>query len=139
MAEFVLEGADELRAKLRKLDDGAEIRKLIRQSIRTAAKPVLRLARALAPVDTGRLRRSIKLRSGRRSKKLISVLIRPGTRADLGVPQRASGYYPAHIELGTEFISERRYLRGAMDLKRADAIRTISSLIGGGIERMASR
>lgn len=144
--EFVIEGADELKQKLKELDGGREITKLIRQTVKTAARPVLSQAKRLAPVgETRRLRRTLKLRSGRRSKRLISAIVQTGTRSALGISSSAKGYYPTHVALGTKAkgrraaVPGRRFLRGAMDLERADAIRTISKLMGDGIERIASR
>ena len=144
--EFVLEGANELKQKLKELDGGREINNLIRRTVKTAAKPVLVQARRLAPVgETGRLRRTLKLRSGKRSKRLISAIVQTGTRAALGISSSAKGYYPAHVALGTKAKGKRaarpaqKFLRGAMDLERADAIRTISRLMGRGIESIARR
>jgi HK97 gp10 family phage protein len=138
---FQLEGVEDLVKQLRKLR-GTAIRKVYRQAVREAARPVLATAKQIVPVDTGRLKRSLKIRAGRRSRRIISVVVKPGTRSELGIAPDASGYYPAHIELGfrrgTTKFPGNRFLRDAILLERADAIRIISARVKEGIKR-ASR
>lgn len=137
---FTIEGVPELLAKLDKLQ-GAAMRKVYRQAVREAARPVLSTAKQIVPIDSGKLQRSLKIRAGKRSRKLIFVVVKPGTRSELGIPQAASGYYPAHVELGFKRGGKKfpgnRYLRDAILLERSDAIRTISARIKEGIERIA--
>ena len=63
--------------------------------------------------------------------------MRPGSRSELGIPPGAPGYYPAHIELGTEDLDEDPYLRDAMDENRESSIDILERRIGDGIERIA--
>lgn len=136
MARVVF-GFDELIKTLERLQRGREVPALIRSALREAGRPVQRRARQLAPEDEGSLSRSIKLRAGPRSRRFISVVVRPGTRSELGIPASASGYYPAHVELGTEHIEEDPYLRDAMDEQRDSAIHILSDRIGHGLVRLA--
>lgn len=134
---FQLKGVEELKRKLRKLR-GVEVRRAIRQAVRTAAKPVRDLARQIAPHDTGTLRRNIKVRSGKRSKKLISALVVPGLRSQLGIAENSKGFYPTHVELGTKRKRKEPaipYFRDAMKLQREESEKTIGDLIAKGIER----
>jgi HK97 gp10 family phage protein len=56
-----IEGTVELHHFLEKLP-AAVVKRIERQSLRKATKPTLDLARRLCPVDTGQLRRQIKIR-----------------------------------------------------------------------------
>jgi len=137
---FQLVGVEGLIQQLRKLR-GAAIRKVYRQAIREAARPVLATAKQIVPIKSRRLQKSLKIRAGRRSRRFISVVIKPGTRSELGIASDAKGYYPAHIELGfrrgTTKFPGNRYLRDAILLERFDAIRTIEARVKAGIERAA--
>jgi hypothetical protein len=135
---FQLENVDILIKQLRELK-GTAIRKVYRQAIREAARGVLATSKQIVLIKSGKLQRSLKIRAGKRSKRLISVVVGPGTRAALGIADDAPGYYPAHIELGfkrgTKKFPGNRFLRDAILLERADAIRTISARIKSGIAR----
>lgn len=137
---FQLVGVEELIQTLRKLR-GAAIRKVYRQALREAARPVLATAKQIVLIKSRRLQKSLKIRAGRRSRRFISVVIKPGTRSELGIAPDAKGYYPTHIELGfsrgTTKFPGNRYLRDAMLLERFDAIRSISARVKQGIERAA--
>lgn len=138
---FVLEGADQLRRTLRRLSEGREVRALIRKSLRMAAGPVLETSRLLAPFLSGDLRRSLKIRAARRSRKRIAVVVRPGTRAELGIPSTAKGYYPAHVAIGARGgrLKATRYLRDSMEQNRQGSIQILGTQIGKGIEAIAAR
>lgn len=138
MAQFILENAPALRRKLKMLGSSRQFRAVVRKVLPEAAKPVLQQTKALAPFETGQLRRSLRIRAGKRSRKLISVFIDPGTKADLGISADATGFFPAHLELGTKFFPEKRFMRRAMDMKRVSATAMISRQLGAGIERLAT-
>lgn len=135
VTKFQLKGVEELKKKLRKLR-GTAMRRALRQAVRAAAKPVRDLAKQIVLDDSGALRRSLKVKSGRRSKKLISAIIVPGTRAQLGIAENATGFYPTHIELGRKGKTQpNRFLRDAMELQRQDAIKDITKGVQDGIAR----
>lgn len=138
---FVLEGAEQLRQTLRQLKEGRAVRAVIRKSLRMAAGPVLETSRLLAPMLSGDLRRSLKIRAAKRSRKRIAVVVRPGTRAELGIPATAKGYYPAHVAVGARGgrLKATRYLRDSMEQNRQGSIQILGSSIGKGIEAIAAR
>lgn len=149
-AQFKLEGVEELIKKLRTLR-GAQMRKVYRQAMRAAARPVLATAKQIVPIGTSRLQRSLKIRALKRSKKLLGVQITPGTREQLGIPGSAKGFYPTHIELGYKRGFKKssrsvgrisrvkfpgnRFLRDAVLLERSSAIRIINARIKAGIAK----
>lgn len=134
---FKVKGVDELVKKFGRLR-GPTLRKVYRKAMRAAARPVLSTAKQIVRVASGKLRRTLKIRALKRSRKLIGVAIVPGTRSQLGV--EGSGFYPTHIAIGfkgrgggTKFPGNR-YLRDAVLLEENDAVRTISSQIKSGME-----
>jgi len=90
-------------------------RKVMRKSQRAAFKPVLKSAKANAPVRTGKLKKSLKLRALKRSRNRSGVFVRTGTRSELGIPENAKYYYPAHVELGHSDVAPVPFLRNAFD------------------------
>lgn len=139
-SSFKIQGVGKLILKLRRLR-GTAMRKVYRQAMREAARPVLATAKQIVPIDTGRLQKSLKIRALRRSRKLLGVQIAPGSRGELGISAGAKGFYPTHIELGfkgkggkTKFPGNR-FLRDALLLEKTDAIRIINARITAGIEK----
>ncbi len=133
-SSFQILGFEELVGKFRKLR-GPPMRKIYRQAMREAARPILSLAKSIVPIgETGNLQRSLKIKAIRRTRKLSGVKIEPGTRSELGIPTDAKGFYPSHIALGfkrgaiTKFPGNR-FLRDSLELGKADAIRTITNRI----------
>lgn len=70
---FKIEGLEELEKKLVEL--GKQSKKLMRKALRKAAKPTLSEAKALVPVKTGAVQRSLKIRSGKSGKGRVSIII----------------------------------------------------------------
>lgn len=74
-----VKGERETRNALGSLDNKVQ-RKYVRKALRAAARPVLSEARATAPVLSGKLRRAIRIRSGRNRKGSISMLVSLGRK-----------------------------------------------------------
>ncbi|MFQ5625591.1 MAG: HK97-gp10 family putative phage morphogenesis protein [Methyloligellaceae bacterium] len=91
-----------------------EAKKIMRKALRAGARPVLKQARQTAPRGSGALRRGIKLRSIKRTRKSIGVIVRLPKREELGIPADAKYYYPAAHEFGTKHIPAKRFLRAAL-------------------------
>ena len=103
-------GIKEVDAKLAKLPYTIQ-KKLIRKAMRKAAKPVVATARQLAPKDTGRLSRSIKVKALKRSRKTQHIVgVRIVTGKDLF---KGEYYYGGFIEYGTRYQPARSFLRRA--------------------------
>jgi HK97 gp10 family phage protein len=81
----------------------------LRAALRAATQPVLAAAKAKAPVDTGRLRKSLA----------TTVSTKQGrSHAAIGLKQSImgnSGWYGRMIETGTAKMPARPYLRPAFD------------------------
>lgn len=97
-----LEGFEELSRTFNSLARGVQ-GKIIRPALREGAKIVRDEAARRVPVDTGRLRKSLKVRALKRSRKFVGFQITTGTQDELGIKTPKSGkrnYYPFVIEYG---------------------------------------
>jgi HK97 gp10 family phage protein len=112
-------------------------RKVIKQSTRAAGKIVHARVKADAPVRSGALRKSIKLRALRRSRSAQGVRIITGDRKTLGIAAGATGYYPAAIEYGTRRTPARPFIRPAFEITKGAASMTLRRELAEGIEREA--
>jgi len=126
-------GDKALQRRLANMDVNLQ-KKFVRQAINRAMLPVKNKAQALAPVDTGRLRSSIKRRS--RTRRGISrAQVITGTRAELGIPVGSTGYYPAAIEYGTRKQPARSFMRKALTDLRGHVLKKTGELIDGYIRK----
>ena len=95
-----VEGIDDVNAKLVQLEKRVA-KQCIQKSLRAGAKIVQRQAIANVPVGTGNLKKSIKVRVGRRRKDgVVSIKV---VTAEWTMPQLTSykkHYYGAFVEFG---------------------------------------
>lgn len=113
--------------------------KMLQSAMREAMKPVLDAARAAAPRDTGNLARKIKLSSVRLRGKGKGIAVKTPTRAQLGIPKDAKGYYPAHQEYGTRRNPARPYMRPALLNNRARVLEALRAGLWKRLEPEVSR
>lgn len=135
MAAFIdisLLGDKELQTKFRLLPIKVQ-RKLLRQGMRKAGKLVRDEARRLVPVDTGALKKSLKVRAAIRKRGSFGARIMTGERAELGIDPGASGYYPAVVEFGSKTQPAQPYLRAAADAKRDEVFSIMRGAVRDGI------
>lgn len=88
-----------LAALDRKLRD-----KAIRQALREGAKAMAAAVRARSPVETGKLKKSVKVRAGKRRRDEISVLIH--------VTGDHDGPFVGAVEFGTRDQPANPFVRG---------------------------
>lgn len=117
---------------------------MFRQAFRDGAKVVQAAAKANAPHRTGALKRSIKVRSHRRSRVRFGVEVRTGTREELGIPADAPGYYPMSIETGWTFrggttVPARPFLRPAFDQNKEKVVEAIRKKLGAAVAKEWAR
>lgn len=105
-----------------------------RKSMRVAFKPVLSSAKSNAPVSSGNLKKHLKLRAVKRNRRIAGVVVRTGTREEMGIPANAKWYYPAHVELGHSNVAPVPYLRNAFDSNKDRVWRDFSTLLWGNIK-----
>lgn len=105
-------------------------RKFTRKALRAGAKVVQQEYKARVPVDSGALKRGIKVRAGQRSRKYLRINIITPERDKLGISADDKWYYPAVIEYGGvkkdgTVIPAQAPGRKALEAKEDEAIRTI--------------
>lgn len=124
MAEFdaQVEGITELTRILKELSGDKIAKKSLRAAIRKGAKPILQAARAFAPVDSGALEESIKLKAIRRTRTGFGVRI--STSASDNEYSGETFYGPMQ-EFGTAKMAPNPYLRPAFDTTKDEATRIV--------------
>lgn len=109
-----LEGLSQVKAKLDKLPE--DVDKKVADLINKTAINIQNNAKRLAPVDTGRLRSSIRIRFYRDN----------GPAADIYTDVE----YAAYLEFGTKRMSARPYMTPAWELERAKFEEALRSILG---------
>jgi len=113
--KFKIEGMRELERSLKKL--GKVPQKHVTSSSRKAMNIVLKESRATAPVDTGALKKGMKLKGERtrtKGKKVYQVVFDPAMNdvfQKKNKDGKVTGYYPVSQEYGF-FAKNGRYIPG---------------------------
>lgn len=109
----------------------------VRRGLRAGAKLIQASALRLVPEDTGALAGTIKVRSGRRRRGRINMIIVTGTRDELGIDSADPYYYPAVVEYGSEArnIPPTPFMADAADEKGQAAINRASRVMQLEIRR----
>ena len=126
--QFEIKGLEQL-AKNRKLLKKSFERNTLRTALRNAAKPVVTRAKAGAPVNTGKLKDSIR----------ASVKI---DRAGLGTARIGFGrdqFYGGFFELGSSQQAARPFLRPALEEAEPEILEAFVNSINKTIERTLKR
>ena len=124
-------GDAELQKLLNALPEKVQ-KKIMRQALREAAKVVAAEARARAPVGTGTLRDSIKVRAAKGKRGTIGAEVVTGEGYFQG-----KTFYGAFIELGTRKMGAKPFLRPAAAAARGRAIAVVAEAIRTRIEGVA--
>ncbi len=139
--DISLLGDTALAETLASLPEAME-RKVLTRAMRDGGKFLLPLTQAAAPVSAdprdphrGRLKATLKLRSLRRKKGRVGVAIQTGTRGELGLGPKDTGYYPAFRELGTRKLPPLPYMRGPLHTAREAVLAVLRQSVDAGIER----
>jgi HK97 gp10 family phage protein len=123
---FIITGFKEIDDKLKGLEKKVQ-KKVTRQAMRKGLKPVLSEARANAPVDTGELRKGIKIKSGKGSRRQITM----------NVQTTDPNYVGKFLEFGTRKMKAHPFMRPAYDTKGDQATAIALDELRKGVEREA--
>ncbi len=157
---MTLEGAKELDRKLNQL--GAKVaKKHLVKALRAGGKLILAATRAMAPVDTGRLKRSLVLRAGksRRSQHEKTVTVQPSSKKEPGLISYKLGsasvlgagrggraklsgrryFYPAVVEYGTAKRAGKPFMRPAFDSQGRPAVNAIMRSLRDAVEKEGAK
>lgn len=156
--DFPIEGATKLRKKLFAL--GPRIaKKVLRESIRPAAKLIQADAKSNVAVDTGALRKSIKVRALKRSRSRVGMTVTTNSTDNMF---KGKTFYGGFLEYGHRhgkrtneikraqkkkapaadlrpLVPARPFMKPAFDSNRDRAGQMIIANIRAGVEREASR
>ena len=111
-----IEGMEELKKQLKKLDRRVR-NNIVRSGMRAGASLVRREARSRVPVDTGNLKKNIKVSSRKRGEKITAK-----------VYIHQDGFYGRFIELGENPNQPARpFLRPAIDENQAQIIQAMKT------------
>ncbi|MEI6796615.1 MAG: HK97-gp10 family putative phage morphogenesis protein [Methanomassiliicoccales archaeon] len=116
-----IKGLDELAAKLQHL--GEEVRTKAKEEIMTSALEIESRAKELCPVDTGRLRSSIRTDSSTEGEELGATVF---TDVD----------YAPYIELGTSRMAAQPFLVPAVEQVAPQMIRNLETIIQNATEKV---
>lgn len=149
-----VEGFSDLNAALKQLTRATE-RNVLKRAARTAAEPMLEVAKSYAPVKTGKLRNAIALSVG-----LDDVGFRKRARAAFVATGSARGIkrtkgggdvvaqikvggrevpYASFVELGTVRITAHPFLRPAFDEKQAEALALLKETLTVEVRKATAR
>jgi hypothetical protein len=137
-----IRGLRKLQKTLKRMSDAdkKELRKAAKRETREAMRPLHRAARANAPVETGRLRKAVKLRAWKRPEPGevgIKVVVNPGRGRD----DPRGAYYGMMVEQGYiangTYVPGRYYLKRAYEAHHAGALRDLSGRLSKTIDQVA--
>jgi HK97 gp10 family phage protein len=120
---FNIRGADDLARTLKELGPRLA-RKHGQKAVREGLKPVLAEARRLVPVDTGALKRSLRVRN-KRSRRRDAV----------GAEVSATAPHAHLVEFGTVKMAPQPFLRVALDANRQEVLDRMAEQLARGIEQ----
>lgn len=125
-----LDGFGQLHRKLDRLEAKTG-KKVVRRALRTGAKLIHAEAKALVPVDEGELKRTLKVRAAKTSRRSKSFGVAVITDASaFEVPDAA---HHAAVEYGTADAAAQPYMRPAFDNKKAQALGVVTAEIKRGV------
>ena len=131
-------GDKQLAKAMKKLEFNVQ-KKISRKALRKTGKLLLTASKSLAPKNTGKLRKFLKVRAQKKKGvrgKEVAVVIRTGTRAEMGIPQgkdpatgRYRYYYPAGHELGNRKTKRKSFLRKPLKENEDRLIRALGQYL----------
>ncbi len=130
--QIKIDGAKELEKKLLSFEPKLA-RRIVRQTLRAAAKPILAAAKANVPVLTGALKESLKLRVMKKAKHRYGILVATAKGWFKG-----DTYYGAFVEFGTSKMAAKPFIRPAFDSEKENAERIIIDDLKQGIEQIGA-
>ena len=121
-----LEGFREVKAVFDNLPLKMQ-KKAVRPSLRAGAKVIHKDGKRRMAKLTGKNRKFFKVKSIKRSRQSIGVMIITGTREQLGIAGDDPFYYPAIQEHGSKNMKGDKAQTLALRTKRHEAIRAIGT------------
>ncbi|WP_442765105.1 HK97-gp10 family putative phage morphogenesis protein [Sulfurospirillum cavolei] len=124
-----IKGLEQLISKLNNLPEKLE-KKVIRAAVRKGAILVRDKAREKAPVKTGTLKKSIKIRSNKVANGIISFKIGPTNDKKKGTDV----FYGRFIEFGTSKMAAKPFMRPALDESETEVLNVVIDNVKSKLE-----
>lgn len=130
---LILTGSDDLRRKLAGLKD-KDVKAAVRKGTRAGAKLMAAETRKAAPSKSGLLRKSIKVRALKRSRKRIGHMVA------VKLPDGAVKVpYAGFVEFGTKRMKAVEFAKDAAKDSGEQALRQVCEEAAAEIERRAAK
>lgn len=127
---FDIKGLDKLIKDLKQLEPKVQ-KKVVRKTLREGSKVIHREIKSnTVPVDSGDLRKSIKVRAGKRKRNTISVTIQTSDKENVFTGDQ---YYGAFQEFGTSKMPGKHYMEKAFNSKEEEAKAKMMDILAKGI------
>lgn len=143
MAEFKhISGMAELARKLEGMAANVQ-RNTLRKAVSSGAAIIRNEAKALAPVDTGEMRRDIQMKRERTPDSQIAtyaVYVRSGKKSRLAGRARnveRDSFYWRFVEFGTSKMAAQPFMRPAFNAKKEEAAEQIKATLAAKIAELA--
>jgi len=132
-------GIDDLQRKLTELGTRTA-NGVFRRALNASGKRIADAVISRATIDTGRLVEGINMAPLRARRGRVGVLIRTGSRADLGISATDPYYYPAAVEYGHATPGGKRvpphpFVRPAFDARVDSETQRITNEIFNELQR----
>lgn len=125
--KFEVTGIDEIDKALAEMEKKVA-KKLLKDAMKASMKPMLAAARAAVPVESGSLKKNIKLRTAKRSRTSFGFEIGVGEKDYSG-----EQFYGAFQEFGTSRMEPKGFLRRAFDENKDAATQAAIQAIKSGL------
>jgi len=142
--EVEMRGFKELEKSLLQLETKVA-KKVVRQALRAGGKILLKAVKQKVPVDTGELKKNIKVKAGKRKKGQASIFVGTSEKNYSGPYFYASFVEYGHLQgsrniakANREFVAARPYMRPSFDLTKKAVEKEITTKLLEGINREAT-
>lgn len=136
VGEIEVQGISELLRKLVAVGGAKFAKKALRSAIRKGGKPMLAAIKARAPVDSGDLEESLKLKAIKRTRTGVGVTI--GTSAYNSLFQ-GEQFYGAFQEFGTAKLPPNPFMRPGFDETKEQSVQFVGESLRADIEAEARK
>lgn len=133
--DLKLEGFEGVLKTFNKLPDRLQ-KKALRPALRAGTKIIQKAAKALAPTKSGKHKKFMKIKSLKRSRDTIGMLLQTGTREQLGIPRDEFGYYPMVLEYGSKNQKKQPSMKPALERNRSKATNEIGRELGKQLNKI---
>jgi len=135
-----VEGLAELEKRMRELEPKLA-KAALRSAVNAGSQVIKKEAKALAPVNTGRLaRKAIYVARSRGESHSHRETYKVGVRLGRKEAQKGmDAFYWWYLEYGTKFISARPFMRPAFEKKKNEAFEAIKKKLKEKLDQITSR